>query len=84
MEKVADGRETAERIRDTVVNTPGYNRLTLPIHIIDDFRDAVLAAADSAVEGDVVILSPACSSFDKFKNFVERGNTFRGIILGLE
>lgn len=76
--------ETAERIRDTVVNTPGYNRLTLPIHIIDDFRDAVLAAADSAVEGDVVILSPACSSFDKFKNFVERGNTFRGIILGLE
>lgn len=76
--------ETAERIRDTVVNTPGYNRLTLPIHIIDDFRDAVISAADSAADGDVVILSPACSSFDKFKNFVERGNTFRSIVLGLE
>ncbi len=76
--------ETAERIRDTVVATPGYNRLTLPIYIIDDFRDAVITAADSAVDGDVVILSPACSSFDKFKNFVERGNTFRSIVLGLE
>jgi len=76
--------ETAGRIRDTVVNTPGYNRLTLPIHIIDDFRDAVISAADSALDGDVVILSPACSSFDKFKNFVERGNTFRSIVLGLE
>ena len=76
--------ETAESIRQAVVNTPGYNRLTLPIYIIDDFRQAVLSAADSAKEGDVVILSPACSSFDKFKNFVERGNTFRSIILGLE
>lgn len=76
--------ETAERIRDTVLATPGYNRLTLPIYVIDDFRDAVISAAESAVDGDVVILSPACSSFDKFKNFVERGNTFRSIVLGLE
>lgn len=76
--------ETAERIKGAVLNTPGYNRLTLPIYIIDDFREAVIAAAGSAAEGDVVILSPACSSFDKFKNFVERGNTFRSIVLGLE
>ncbi len=76
--------ETAERIREAVVNTPGYNRLTLPIYIIDDFKEAVLTAAHGAQDGDVVILSPACSSFDKFKNFVERGNTFRSIVLGLE
>lgn len=76
--------ETAERIRDAVLSTPGYNRLTLPIYIIDDFREAVLSAADNAADGDVVILSPACSSFDKFKNFVERGNTFRSIVLGME
>ena len=76
--------ETAERIKQTVLNTPGYNRLTLPIYVIDDFRDAVISAAESAKDGDVVIMSPACSSFDKFKNFVERGNTFRGIVLGLE
>lgn len=76
--------ETAARIKQAVIDTPGYNRLTLPIFIIDDFREAVVSAANSAQEGDVVILSPACSSFDKFKNFVERGNTFRKIIQELE
>jgi len=76
--------ETAGRIQKAVVNTPGYNRLTLPIYVIDDFRETVLAASEDAGEGDVVILSPACSSFDKFKNFAERGNLFREIVLGLE
>lgn len=72
--------ETADLIRSAVLNTPGYNRLTLPIYVIDDFREAVLAASAAAEEGDVVILSPACSSFDKFKNFVQRGETFRKIV----
>lgn len=76
--------ETSQRIKQAVLDTPGYNRLTLPIHVIDDFKEAVLAAANSAKEGDVVILSPACSSFDKFKNFAQRGETFRSIILELE
>lgn len=76
--------ETAELIRQAVISTPGYNRLTLPIYIIDDFKETVLAASKSAEEGDVVILSPACSSFDKFKNFMERGNTFREIVLEME
>ena len=52
----------------------------LPITVLDDFRETVLAAASFAKEGDVVILSPACSSFDRFKNFAERGNTFRKIV----
>ncbi len=76
--------ETAERILQAVVNTPGYNRLTLPIYVIDDFTETVKSAAAAAQDGDIVILSPACSSFDKFKNFMERGNTFRSIVLGLE
>ena len=52
----------------------------LPITVLDDFRETVLAASAFAGEGDVVILSPACSSFDRFKNFAERGNTFRKIV----
>jgi len=76
--------ETAEKIRDAVLSRPGYDPEKLPVTVLEDFRETVLAAAASAEEGDVVILSPACSSFDKFKNFAERGNTFRRIVEELE
>ena len=72
--------ETAEKIRDAVLNAPGYDASLLPITVLDDFRETVLAASSYAKEGDIVILSPACSSFDRFKNFAERGNTFRKIV----
>ena len=49
----------------------------------DDFKQAVLAASQTAQEGDVVILSPACASFDHFKNFAQRGQTFKDIVNAL-
>jgi len=50
----------------------------------DDFREAILAAHQAAQPGDVVILSPASASFDHFKNFMERGETFKKIVLSLK
>ncbi|TYO95917.1 UDP-N-acetylmuramoyl-L-alanine--D-glutamate ligase [Desulfallas thermosapovorans] len=47
------------------------------------FREAVLMAHASARPGDVVLLSPACASWDMFKNFEERGDLFREIVTGL-
>ena len=76
--------ETAEKIRAAVLAAPGYDPNTLPVTVLDDFKETVLAASAAASEGDVVILSPACSSFDRFKNFVERGNTFGNIVENLE
>ncbi len=76
--------ETAEKIRAAVLAAPGYSPEALPVTVLEDFRETVLAAARCARDGDVVLLSPACSSFDKFKNFVERGNTFRKIVEELE
>ena len=76
--------ETAEKIRDAVLAAPGYDPAALPVTVLDDFRETVLAAAAFAREGDTVILSPACSSFDRFKNFAERGNTFRRIVEEME
>ena len=50
---------------------------TVPLYGADSMEQAVRAAAESADPGDVVVLSPACSSFDMFANFEERGEAFR-------
>ena len=74
--------DTASKIRTAVEGAPGFRESGLPIEEYDDFRQAVEAARDAASEGDVVILSPACASFDRFKNFMERGKAFKDIVQG--
>jgi UDP-N-acetylmuramoylalanine--D-glutamate ligase len=44
------------------------------------FEEAVTSAAKAAKEGDVVLMSPASASFDRFKNFMERGNYFKKLV----
>jgi UDP-N-acetylmuramoylalanine--D-glutamate ligase len=41
---------------------------------------AVREASKAAIPGDVVLLAPACSSFDQFENYEHRGRTFRKIV----
>jgi UDP-N-acetylmuramoylalanine--D-glutamate ligase len=48
-----------------------------------DMREIVDAAKSAAQSGDVVLLSPACPSFDMFKNFSDRGDQFKSIVNGL-
>lgn len=76
--------DTAPKIREAVESVPGYSENEPKILEFGDFKRAVLAAHQEAQPGDVVILSPACASFDKFKNFMVRGEAFKKIIHELE
>lgn len=74
---------TAPKLEAAAKQAEGYSPASLPITTIDDFTEAVRYAASVAEEGDIVILSPASASFDKFKNFMVRGDTFKEIIRSL-
>ncbi len=47
---------------------------------VQNMEEAIQMAEGIASKGDVVLLSPACASYDQFKNFEERGNIFKQII----
>jgi UDP-N-acetylmuramoylalanine--D-glutamate ligase len=53
------------------------------LHRCAGLEDAVRRAAAAARPGEVVLLSPACASFDAFENFEARGEAFRRIVEGL-
>ncbi|MBO4854583.1 MAG: UDP-N-acetylmuramoyl-L-alanine--D-glutamate ligase [Oscillospiraceae bacterium] len=75
---------TAEKIEAAVKSAPGYAPDRPEIIHAAPFEKAVETARDRAVAGDVVTLSPACAAFDQFKNFMERGKTFKAIVNGWE
>ncbi len=74
---------TALKIKDALINHKDYTEDAIKIIEKPDFKDAVMAAHNEAKEGDTVLLSPACASFDAFPNFEVRGNTFKEIIKNL-
>lgn len=73
---------TAGKIRAAVEQAPGYRPGRPEIVEVMPFEKAVLYARDKAQSGDIVTLSPACAAFDQFKNFAERGKTFKAIVNG--
>ena len=68
---------TAPKIRECVENIEGEHP---PIVEVEDLEAAVKEAAVRAESGDVVIMSPASASFDRFKNFMERGKLFKALV----
>lgn len=72
---------TAVKIADAIADT---GRQAPPVYLESDFKDAVYRARALAVKGDIVLLSPACASFDAFENFMARGKTFKKIVTEME
>jgi len=58
-------------------------RAGIPVTESVSLEGALHAARNAARPGDVVLLSPACASFDMFDNFEHRGDVFRGLVQGL-
>ena len=54
----------------------------VPVHECADLERALAAATAAARPGDVVLLSPACASYDQFADFEARGERFRELVLG--
>lgn len=79
--KVSDVRhicligETKDKLKDLLLRG-GISRFS--IH--NSLEEAVMTAIDSAERGDFILFSPACASFDMFKNYAERGERFKEIV----
>jgi UDP-N-acetylmuramoylalanine--D-glutamate ligase len=89
-DKNSDYTQLAQLLRDRVraVYTIGaaaakiesHLRGVVPIHSCETLDKAVIAAAAAARPGEVVLLAPACSSFDQFDSFEHRGRVFKEIV----
>jgi UDP-N-acetylmuramoylalanine--D-glutamate ligase len=55
-----------------------------PVQFAASMEEAVRKAFEAASPGETVLLSPACSSFDMFKNYEQRGETFKQLVTGLK
>lgn len=66
----------ASKIEQQLGGSVSYTR-------VSGLREAVLAASHIAREGDVVLLSPGCASFDEFTDYAARGRYFREVVEGL-
>jgi UDP-N-acetylmuramoylalanine--D-glutamate ligase len=74
----------AAKIESQIVSSAGQGRTGGPevVHA-ETLENAIRKAHAAAQPGDIVLLAPACASFDQFKNYEHRGQVFKEIVRGL-
>lgn len=75
--------QTADKIETAIKNSPKYKENNLKIIRVENMEQAVSSAYNLSGSGDIVSLSPACASFDLYKNFDERGKHFKFLVNAL-
>ncbi len=75
---------TRKMIMDALLAECPGSEIPIPVYTEPDFTDAVCKAREIAEYGDTVLLSPACASFDAFRNFEARGDRFCEIVKEFE
>jgi UDP-N-acetylmuramoylalanine--D-glutamate ligase len=93
LDKGGDYRPMRESLHDKVKLAVLYGqarekmRLALEgstaISMVETMAQALATACSAASVGDTVLLSPACSSFDQFKDYAHRGRVFQELVLAL-
>ena len=66
--------ETKERIKDFA------NKCGIAVTVVDTLEEAVNTAYNISKEGDTILLSPACASWDQYNDFEERGREFKRVV----
>jgi len=72
-----------ERVKDIILMGEAREKMRaafqdlVPVHLVDTMEEGVQAAWHLAQAGDAILLSPACSSFDMFQDYRERGRIFK-------
>ena len=75
---------TADKIEEAVTKTKFYNPQELKILRASSMQEAIELARKNAESGDIISLSPACASFDMYRNFEERGKHFKALVGSLK
>ncbi|MCK7470529.1 MAG: UDP-N-acetylmuramoyl-L-alanine--D-glutamate ligase [Desulfomicrobium escambiense] len=76
-------KEVAKKVRSVVLVGEAADKIeaalggVVPVDRVRDYREVVRTAFARAGRGDVVLLAPACTSWDMFRDFEERGRTFK-------
>ena len=72
-----------KKVYNTIVSDENYDEEKLHVEVCDGFDDNFRHASEFADEGDIVLLSPAMTSFDEFRNFEMRGKRFKELVAAL-
>ena len=75
---------TADKIEKAVTSHPGYAESGLVLRRAATLEEAVTMAHELAKAGDIVSLSPASASFDRYPNFEVRGQCYKALVNGLK